>query len=446
MKKSAAFFLVFFLIISNPFVFAQMPIAGPGALSLPPGLEKIGVVAAIHGTVELKMPGQAGRIAQSGEPVFIGQDVRTNEKGNLQILLLDETVFTIGPNSSITIDKFIYDPKSHDGEIRASITKGIFRYVSGKIAAKRSSSVSVKLPTATIGFRGTIVAGQVAPAASFAMLLGPGTNNDIGSGAGSFSIKGEGVHAGEERSVTQTGFGVEVNQSGALSNVFKVPDSRVNNVTLSLAPNQGQGGGKDSGLGGGESAGSLSGEKMVIAGNNASTVNTLATVTQSFVDNTTKAAQDQASGGGGVAPNGTTTYEQLRAATGSGHYSNDGTYSSSGYSTQAAGNIVFGPSGSLGGGNSYVSISNGTYTDSTDISGTGAGFTGSGPASFHWNDTVSSGGVFDITATLSNSDGVTAQNAVVTITYTNPGGPSGTTLPPSGTGTVSGTLSSGALS
>ncbi len=82
-----------------------------------------------------------------------------------QILLLDETVFTIGPNSTIIIDKFVYDPKSQKGEIKASITQGVFRYVSGKIAAKNPDSVKVKLPTASIGFRGTIVGGSVGIAA-----------------------------------------------------------------------------------------------------------------------------------------------------------------------------------------------------------------------------------------------------------------------------------------
>jgi hypothetical protein len=247
------------LCISNPMAFAQMPMSVPGMMpAVPPALERVGVVAATQGKVKLSMPGEAGHIAESGESVFISQEVTTDAKGHLQILLLDETVFTIGPNSSITIDKFIYDPKSHAGEIRASITKGIFRYVSGKIAAKKSDSVSVKLPTATIGFRGTIVGGQVNPDGSgLAALLGPGDNNDANAPIGSFTIEGEG---GDLQDVNRTGFGVEVGANGGLSGVFQLSDEQVNNLIGGLAPsgNGGQASGGSQGSGTGSPTGGTS--------------------------------------------------------------------------------------------------------------------------------------------------------------------------------------------
>ena len=176
MKKALVSLVVLSLIFSGPAAFAQMPVGVSGIVpAASVSFEKVGVVAAAQGRVELTMPGQAGRVVQSGEPVFIGEEVKTDAKGHLQILLLDETVFTIGPNSSILIDKFVYDPKSHAGEIRASITKGVFRYVSGKIAAKKSANVSMKLPAATIGFRGTIVGGSLGES-------GQGDRGAFGSG------------------------------------------------------------------------------------------------------------------------------------------------------------------------------------------------------------------------------------------------------------------------
>ena len=93
MKKTLACFLSFFLILSTPSVVAQMPLGAPGIPALAPVFEKIGVVAAAHGTVELTTPGQVGRIAQSGQAVFMGDEITTDEKGHLQILFLDQTVF-----------------------------------------------------------------------------------------------------------------------------------------------------------------------------------------------------------------------------------------------------------------------------------------------------------------------------------------------------------------
>ncbi|MFH1208795.1 MAG: FecR domain-containing protein [Candidatus Omnitrophota bacterium] len=461
MKKFSVFFLALFLAFSVPtipVVPAQMsvptsaPVSAPASVSpvpvtvIPPAIDRVGVVAAAGGKVELTTFGQAGRIAQSGQPIFMGDEVKTDAAGHLQILLLDETVFTIGPNSTITIDKFVYDPKSHNGEIKASITQGVFRYVSGKIAAKNPDSVKVKLPTASLGFRGTIVGGSVgANGQGLTALLGPGKNNDAGARNGSFTVDGTG---GDHQDVNRTGFGVEVGADGGVSDVFQLSDAQINGLTQGLGGGQGggggqQGGGGDSGggLGGNTDMGALSGEDKAVTGNNVALVSGLDNVSNSMNDVSILGAQNAANDIGSTMPNGTTTYEQLQATSGSGHYANSGTYSGGG-SLFVQGNIVFGPSGSIGSGNSYISISQSTRFDSTSIAGGGGtSFAGrSGPTTdLSWHET-SSGGNFDFTVALSNNGGVVAQNAVVNVTYTNTGG---STYPTSGSGTVSATLSPG---
>lgn len=247
MRKIFTSLLVFIFIFSNAAVFAQMPIAATGVPSSLGELSKIGVVAAIQGKVELMTPGAAGRVVQSGAEIFIGDEVKTDALGHLQILLLDETVFTIGPNSAITIDKFIYDPKTHVGKVEASITKGVFRYVSGKIAANKPENVAIKLPTATIGIRGTIVAGEATATRSMAMLLGPGARNETGATIGSFVMSGTGENSGRQEHVDRTGFGVTVDQTGSLSGVFQVPEAQLQHLTTALLPVQGQGPGAGDG-------------------------------------------------------------------------------------------------------------------------------------------------------------------------------------------------------
>ena len=193
MRKLVALLGIISLLFPLPSAFCQTPSAVAADLMSTAGAQMIGVVAATKGKVEVMTTGQVGRVVQSGEEIFIGDQVKTDTNGHLQILLRDQTVFTIGPNSRIVIDEFVYDPKTRDGKIRASIPKGIFRYVSGKIAAKKPSNVSVKLPTATIGFRGTIVGGEVRPDNSaLVALLGPGDQNDAGERSGSFVIDGTG--------------------------------------------------------------------------------------------------------------------------------------------------------------------------------------------------------------------------------------------------------------
>ena len=432
MKKIPTYFLVFFLARSAPSVFAQMPSGVPVTPAVAPVSEKIGVVAAAGGKIELKTPGQVGRIAQSGQAVFMGDEITTDEKGHLQILFLDQTVFTLGPNSTIIINKFVYDPKSHEGEMQASITKGVFRYVSGKIASKNPNNVTVKLPAATLGFRGTIVGGQVnQDGSALAALLGPGSNNDTGEKVGNFIISGTGAHAGNRHEVNRTGFGVRVGANGGLSGVFQLSQADIRHLTAGLAPY-----GRQSGGSGGGSATDRSGEGTVLTGENSDAANSLGNLSASNDDTTTTAAQDSANSSNAIA-NGITSIEQLtRIVTGVYHFVGTGTYGQSG-TMETWCDIDFG-SKTIGGGNSRVVITQGGYTDQTQAGGTGAiNFSNmSGPAVFNWTDKSGTYGTFNkIEATLLNCSGVTASQATVKVDYTQTSPNYG---PGSGSGSTSG--------
>jgi hypothetical protein len=331
MKKAIAFFSAFFLMCFAPAVSAQMPLGAPAVPSPAITLEQIGVVAAAQGKVELKAPGQVGRIAQSGQAVYIGDEVMTDDQGRLQILLLDETVFTIGPNSSIVIDQFVYDPKNHSGEIKASVTKGVFRYVSGKIAAKNPNVVKVRLPTATLGFRGTIVGGSIgADGQGLTGLLGPGNNNDAGAQNGSFSIDGDN---GDHQDVNQSGFGVQIGAGGSLSNVFQLSNDQVNGLTGGLGGggqgggDQGGGSGDEGGLGGDTNMGDLSGENNSLTGNNLDLTLNNENLSGDLINQSILGAQNalnesgQSSGGGSSSPSeSVTTICQLPLVSGDSFY------------------------------------------------------------------------------------------------------------------------------
>src|SRR5579863_10411708 len=123
-----------------------------------PGLTRIGAAGAVAGSVRAAAPseGAVGRVIGSGQPLYLNDAVTTDAQGRLQVLLLDETVFTIGPNSSMVLDKFVYDPATNNGNLSARILKGIFRFVTGKIARKKPSEMEVRMPVGVIGIRGTM--------------------------------------------------------------------------------------------------------------------------------------------------------------------------------------------------------------------------------------------------------------------------------------------------
>jgi hypothetical protein len=70
-------------------------------------------------------------------------------------MLLDETVFAMGPKTEMLLDEFVYDPDTSASKVTARIIKGVFRFVTGKIARKKPSKAKVMLPVGTLGGRGT---------------------------------------------------------------------------------------------------------------------------------------------------------------------------------------------------------------------------------------------------------------------------------------------------
>ena len=89
---------------------------------------KAGVAAAVKGAVQqvsFRSPAaNVGRNVASGDEIFLGDRIVTGPGGGLQIMLLDGTTFSIGPNSSMVIDEFVYNPATGAGKITASVTRG----------------------------------------------------------------------------------------------------------------------------------------------------------------------------------------------------------------------------------------------------------------------------------------------------------------------------------
>ncbi len=142
---------------------------------------QVGVAAAVRGDVVVRT-GISSRVPSGGEAMLLGDQVRTQVQSGMQVLLLDESVFTIGENNDLVIDRFVYDPDRSVGEIAARTTQGVLRFVSGGVSAIAPQGVSIQTPSATIGTRGTtvdVVVGDAAVAlARAAGLIPPGMSVD----------------------------------------------------------------------------------------------------------------------------------------------------------------------------------------------------------------------------------------------------------------------------
>lgn len=162
----------------------------PGLLDGALASTKAGVSAAVRGSVELaRAEAPARRPLVSGEDVFMGDAIATGDAAGLQLLLLDESVFTIGPNAEIVVDEFVYDPATGTGKLSASFLRGGFRLVSGLIGKTEPENIEVQLPTATVGVRGTSVVFLVTADAIYVVLEGPGPDNSALAREGAVEIK-----------------------------------------------------------------------------------------------------------------------------------------------------------------------------------------------------------------------------------------------------------------
>ncbi|RCK52375.1 hypothetical protein TH25_07715 [Thalassospira profundimaris] len=141
--------------------------------------EQAGVSAAVRGEVELaEAKGIVGTQVESGQPIYLGDYITSSAGSGMQILLMDETVFTIGPNSEIAIDDFVYDPSNNQGHMTASITRGVVRVLTGKLAHNDPKTMKINLPVGSIGIRGTQFLVSIADPSAASR----GSNGPVGPG------------------------------------------------------------------------------------------------------------------------------------------------------------------------------------------------------------------------------------------------------------------------
>ena len=101
-----------------------------------------------------------------GDTIQVGDTLRTGADGAVGLVLRDDTLLTVGPNSEVTLNAFIFDSTTQDGTLLASVWRGTVAFVTGLIAKKAPENVRVQTRTVVLGVRGTefiVDAGRGAP-------------------------------------------------------------------------------------------------------------------------------------------------------------------------------------------------------------------------------------------------------------------------------------------
>ena len=159
----------------------------------------VGVIGAAIGDIK----NQKNESLTNGSKIFFGDTIISKNKSNAQILFLDQTVLTLGEETELTIDEFVYDPNSQDGSFVSTVKTGTVKFITGQISKKNPDNLEVKVPAGTLGARGTeFVVLSESNNESTVVLLGPGPNNSLGMIPGNL-ILSDGVNSVD---ITNPGF------------------------------------------------------------------------------------------------------------------------------------------------------------------------------------------------------------------------------------------------
>ena len=119
-----------------------------------PGTENRAGVASAVNTTTSGVLGPATRTLFIGNDVFRDERISTDANGRAQLLFLDQSAVSIGPNAELVIDRFVYDEKSRAGTLAVQASRGLLRFVGGDIS--KQQDVVIRTPTMLIGIRGGI--------------------------------------------------------------------------------------------------------------------------------------------------------------------------------------------------------------------------------------------------------------------------------------------------
>lgn len=170
-----------------------------------------------------------GRKADTGDPIFLNDVIMTGADVTMQVMLKDQTVFTMGPDSSIRFDTFIYDPADGaNGSLSAQVLNGSFKFISGKIADNNPDGMVLKLSHTTAAIRGTSVAGRVNADGSATLLLL----------SGAVSLQRNDVPDAAVTDIFRSGWGVTITETGSASDPFRFEETDIANITAELTPEE----------------------------------------------------------------------------------------------------------------------------------------------------------------------------------------------------------------
>ncbi len=120
----------------------------------------IGQITALVGDVKISRDSNT-ILAKLGEKLEKNDVINSSKGSKAQITMNDNTIITIGQNSTLNIFDYVYDEsKPKDSKASFGFMKGSFKSITGKIGKINKDRFKLKTKSASIGIRGTTIIGN----------------------------------------------------------------------------------------------------------------------------------------------------------------------------------------------------------------------------------------------------------------------------------------------
>ncbi len=133
------------------FVVAALGASAPAFAAVP---ETAGVVRVCAGPATVTRDGRVFP-ATVGTRLRAGDTLATGPGGSLGVVLRDNSSLSLGPESRLVINTFLFAPAEGKLGLVARLSRGTLAFISGLIGKLAPETVRFETPSATIGIRGT---------------------------------------------------------------------------------------------------------------------------------------------------------------------------------------------------------------------------------------------------------------------------------------------------
>lgn len=116
--------------------------------------QQAGMIKTAKGSAAIEREGKKNPV-QPGAAVLASDRIVTGADGSVGITLRDETLLSVGPNSNVWLEKYAFNPTTHEGALDATVKRGTMAVISGKLSKQSPNAVQFRTPSSILGVRGT---------------------------------------------------------------------------------------------------------------------------------------------------------------------------------------------------------------------------------------------------------------------------------------------------